>query len=102
MRHFIRSGPSLVATFIAVAIAAVVITFVNILGGLYIGMVENSWTLFDCMKLYTKLTIGDGLVSQVPAFIVSVKKWTMIRPANTWIAKFSTRFARPKRMPITK
>jgi flagellar biosynthesis protein FlhA len=54
------------------AIAAVVITFVNILGGLYIGLVENNWTLMDCMKLYTKLTIGDGLVSQVPAFIVSL------------------------------
>src|SRR3982751_5925712 len=54
------------------AIAAVVITFVNILGGLYVGMVENNWTLMDCMKLYTKLTIGDGLVSQVPAFIVSL------------------------------
>ena len=54
------------------AIAAVVITFVNILGGLYVGMVENGWQVMDCMKLYTRLTIGDGLVSQVPAFIVSL------------------------------
>ena len=54
------------------AIAAVVITFVNILGGLYVGMVENDWKLMECMRLYTKLTIGDGLVSQVPAFIVSL------------------------------
>jgi flagellar biosynthesis protein FlhA len=54
------------------AIAAVVITFINILGGLYIGMVENGWGVMECMKLYTKLTIGDGLVSQVPAFIVSL------------------------------
>jgi flagellar biosynthesis protein FlhA len=54
------------------AIAAVVITFINILGGLYIGMVENGWDVMECMKLYTKLTIGDGLVSQVPAFIVSL------------------------------
>src|SRR4029453_4148883 len=37
------------------AIAAVVITFVNIIGGLYVGMVENNWNLMDCMKLYTKL-----------------------------------------------
>src|SRR5687768_12627426 len=54
------------------AIAAVVITFVNILGGLYIGMMEREWELMPCLQLYTKLTIGDGLVSQVPAFIVSL------------------------------
>ena len=54
------------------AIAAVVITFVNILGGLYVGMVENNWELKGSAALYTKLTIGDGLVSQVPAFIVSL------------------------------
>src|SRR3954452_13428177 len=54
------------------AIAGIVITFINILGGLYIGMIENGWNVMDCMKLYTKLTIGDGLVSQVPAFIVSL------------------------------
>ena len=54
------------------AIAGIIITFINVLGGLYIGMFEHGWPLMDCMKLYTKLTIGDGLVSQVPAFIVSL------------------------------
>jgi flagellar biosynthesis protein FlhA len=54
------------------AIAAVIITFVNILGGLYTGMVEHSWALMDTLRLYTQLTIGDGLVSQVPAFITSL------------------------------
>ncbi|MCC6422430.1 MAG: flagellar biosynthesis protein FlhA [Phycisphaerales bacterium] len=54
------------------AIAGIVITFVNILGGLYVGMVEHGWPLLKCLELYTKLTIGDGLVSQVPAFIVSL------------------------------
>src|SRR5439155_21913513 len=37
------------------AIAGIVITFVNILGGLYIGMVERGWPLMECLKLYTKL-----------------------------------------------
>src|SRR3954453_10383064 len=50
------------------AIAGLVITFVNILGGLYIGMVEHGWDLFPTLKLYTQLPIGDVLVSQVPAF----------------------------------
>src|SRR3954470_2999131 len=54
------------------AIAAIVITFINILGGLYVGMGEKGWDIWGCMKLYTVLTIGDGLVSQIPAFIVSL------------------------------
>jgi flagellar biosynthesis protein FlhA len=54
------------------AIAGIIITFVNVLGGLYVGMVEQGWNLFECMKLYTKLTIGDGLVSQIPAFVLSL------------------------------
>ncbi len=54
------------------AIAGIVITVVNILGGFYIGMFEHGWAPLEVMKLYTKLTIGDGLVSQIPAFIVSL------------------------------
>jgi len=54
------------------AIASVIITIVNILGGFYVGMVEHNWPILETMKLYTILTIGDGLVSQVPAFIVSL------------------------------
>ncbi len=54
------------------AIAGIIITFINILGGLYVGMVEHQWPLMKCLPLYTKLTIGDGLVSQIPAFIVSL------------------------------
>jgi len=54
------------------AIAAIVITAVNILGGIYVGMVEHGYPIWDTLRLYTKLTIGDGLVSQIPAFIVSL------------------------------
>jgi len=54
------------------AIAGVVITIINILGGIYIGTVEKGWSADETMKLFTRLTIGDGLVSQVPAFIVSM------------------------------
>jgi len=54
------------------AIAGIVITFINILGGFYVGMFEHGWAPLEVMKLYTKLTIGDGLVSQIPAFIVSL------------------------------
>ncbi len=54
------------------AIAGIIITFVNILGGLYVGMIEAGMALPECLETFTKLTIGDGLVSQIPAFIVSV------------------------------
>ncbi|MFO1021122.1 MAG: flagellar biosynthesis protein FlhA [Planctomycetales bacterium] len=54
------------------AIAGIVITFINILGGIYIGMVQNGMELSQATEVFTKLTIGDGLVSQVPAFLISL------------------------------
>ena len=54
------------------AIAAIIITLINIVGGLIIGMVEGRMSLGQTAALYTKLTIGDGLVSQVPAFLISL------------------------------
>jgi len=54
------------------AIAAIVITLINIVGGLFIGMIEGGMPLADAASIFTKLTIGDGLVSQVPAFLISI------------------------------
>ncbi|TWT44306.1 Flagellar biosynthesis protein FlhA [Phycisphaerae bacterium RAS1] len=54
------------------AVAGIIITIVNILGGLYVGMVEHGMDVWRCLEVYTKLTIGDGLSSQIPAFILSV------------------------------
>jgi flagellar biosynthesis protein FlhA len=54
------------------AIAGIVITFVNVLGGIYVGMVEGGLGLMESLEVYTKLTIGDGLASQIPAFVLSV------------------------------
>lgn len=65
------------------AIAAVIITIINILGGLYVGMFEHGWPLMKCMELYTKLTIGDGLVSQIPAFIVSLAAGLIVTRASS-------------------
>jgi len=53
------------------AIAGIVITLVNIIGGLVIGMVQKGMSLSDALATYTTLTIGDGLVSQLPALIVA-------------------------------
>jgi flagellar biosynthesis protein FlhA len=54
------------------AIAGIVITLINILGGIYVGLVELGLPLTETLRRFTILTIGDGLVSQIPAFIVSI------------------------------
>jgi flagellar biosynthesis protein FlhA len=54
------------------AIAGIVITLINIAGGFVIGVVQQGMTLAAAAEIFTKLTIGDGLVSQVPAFLVSL------------------------------
>ena len=54
------------------AIAALLITAINIVVGLIIGVVSHGLPLGEAARLYTILTVGDGLVSQIPALIVSV------------------------------
>ncbi len=54
------------------AVAGVVITAVNIVGGLAIGVVQHGMPLARAVDVYSRLTIGDGLVSAVPALLVSV------------------------------
>src|SRR5581483_1140198 len=54
------------------AIAGIVITLVNIIGGLIVGMVLNGMPFQKALEVFTTLTIGDGLVSQVPAFLISL------------------------------
>ena len=53
------------------AIAGVVIIFINIVGGLIIGVLQQGMDITDAARNYTLLTIGDGLVTQVPALIIS-------------------------------
>lgn len=53
------------------AIAAIVITLINILGGLIIGIVVHSMSFGDAVSTFTLLSIGDGLVSQIPALLIS-------------------------------
>ncbi|MBO6939212.1 MAG: type III secretion system export apparatus subunit SctV [Deltaproteobacteria bacterium] len=53
------------------AIAGIVITVVNILGGLAIGVAQRDMSAGDALQTYGLLTIGDGLVSQIPALLIS-------------------------------
>jgi flagellar biosynthesis protein FlhA len=54
------------------AIAGIIITFINVLGGFAVGVWEKGWPAGDTLTSFTMLTIGDGLVSQLPAFIISI------------------------------
>ncbi|MCB0729984.1 MAG: flagellar biosynthesis protein FlhA [Ignavibacteriae bacterium] len=53
------------------AIAGLIINAINIVGGIIIGVVQNGISITDALQTYTILTIGDGLVSQVPALLIA-------------------------------
>ncbi len=53
------------------AVAGLIITFINVIGGFIIGVGQKGMSLSDAAQTYTLLTVGDGLVSQIPALIIS-------------------------------
>jgi flagellar biosynthesis protein FlhA len=64
------------------AIAGIIITLVNIIGGLLIGVLQKNLDLATAAKYYTTLTIGDGLVSQIPALIISTAAGIVVTRSN--------------------
>ena len=65
------------------AIAGIMVIIINILGGLVVGMIQHDLSLATAAKNYTLLTIGDGLVAQIPSLIISVAAGIVIsRVAN--------------------
>jgi flagellar biosynthesis protein FlhA len=54
------------------AVAGILILFINIIGGILIGTIEHGLPVGEALKTYTLLTIGDGLVAQIPALLLSV------------------------------
>jgi flagellar biosynthesis protein FlhA len=64
------------------AVAGVLITLVNIVGGLVIGTLQKDQTLVDAAATYTLLTVGDGLVAAIPALLVSVAAGLIVTRAN--------------------
>jgi len=60
------------------AVASIIITLVNIFGGLAIGVVQHSMSVPKAFEVYSRLTIGDGLTSAVPALFVSVATGLLI------------------------
>ena len=64
------------------AIAGLIITGINIVGGLVIGMVDAGMSLADAATTYTVLTIGDGLVSQIPALVIATAAGLVVTRAT--------------------
>lgn len=64
------------------AIAALVITGINIVGGLIIGVAQQGLTMGDAAGVYTILSIGDGLVSQIPALLISTAAGIIVSRAS--------------------
>ncbi len=63
------------------AIAGLIITCINIIGGLVIGVLQHGMPVGEAAKTYTILTIGDGLVSQIPALIISTAAGILVSRA---------------------
>ncbi|REL30249.1 flagellar biosynthesis protein FlhA [Thalassotalea euphylliae] len=65
------------------AIAGILILFINIIGGLVIGMVQHDLSFDAAVEIYTLLTIGDGLVAQIPGLLLSVGTAIVVTRQNT-------------------
>jgi len=65
------------------AIAGIIITLINIIGGLAIGVLQNKMSFGDAAQNYTLLTVGDGLVTQIPALIISTSAGMVLSRAGT-------------------
>ncbi|OED39457.1 hypothetical protein AB833_15235 [Chromatiales bacterium (ex Bugula neritina AB1)] len=65
------------------AIAGLVIIFVNIIGGISIGTMQNDLSMGEALEIYSILTIGDGLIAQIPALFMSIAAGTIVTRVAT-------------------
>lgn len=65
------------------AIAGLVITFINAIGGITIGAFRHNMPIIEAADTYVRLTIGDGLVTQIPALLVSVASGLLVSKSTT-------------------
>ncbi|HYE46549.1 MAG TPA: flagellar biosynthesis protein FlhA [Caulobacter sp.] len=64
------------------AVAALIITAINIVGGILIGVIQHKLPIGEAASSYTIMTIGDGLVSQVPALVISIAAGLLVSKAG--------------------
>lgn len=87
------------------AIAGILILFINMLGGLIIGVAQHDMSVSDALHNYILLTIGDGLVAQVPSLVLSTAAAIMVtrvsKAQDMGKALVSQVFGKPKALAIT-
>lgn len=87
------------------AIAGILILIINVIGGLAVGMAQHDLEFSNAMEIYTLLTIGDGLVAQIPSLLLSTSAAIMVTRVNT--AKdmgeqvFGQMFSSPRALAVT-
>ncbi len=86
------------------AIAGIIIIFVNIIGGLIIGVAQKGMTMSDALSVYTIMTIGEGLVTQLPALLTSTAAGIIVTRAasesNLGTDLVSQLFTQPKALTL--
>ena len=87
------------------AVAGIIITAINVVGGMIIGMIQRDLPFAKAADIYTRLTVGDGLVTQIPALIVSTAAGIMVSKGGlteTMDAAIGTQFTRdPKALGMS-
>ncbi|NQV47734.1 MAG: flagellar biosynthesis protein FlhA [Rhodospirillaceae bacterium] len=87
------------------AIAGLLITFINVIAGMIIGVAQNGLSFTEAADTYTRLTVGDGLVTQIPALIVSTSAGLMVTKAGvrgaTEKALFAQMGGQPKALGLS-
>jgi flagellar biosynthesis protein FlhA len=86
------------------AIAGIIILFINIIGGLFIGMIQHDLLFSEAVEIYTLLTIGDGLVAQIPGLLLSIGTAIVVTRQNTdqeMGQQFSTQLGAEKVMYVS-
>ncbi|MDQ7778499.1 MAG: flagellar biosynthesis protein FlhA [Planctomycetota bacterium] len=87
------------------AIAGIIITLVNIIGGFIVGMLQFDMTVSQSAETFTKLTIGDGLVSQIPSLLVSLAAGLIVTrttaASNLGTDMLTQVFSSPRALTVT-
>src|SRR3954467_6988663 len=81
------------------AIAGLLVVFINIIGGMIIGIAQQGLSFAEAGRTYTLLTVGDGLVTQVPALIVSMAAGLLVSKAGVSGAAHKALTAQPPGFP---
>lgn len=87
------------------SIAGILILFINIIGGLIVGLVQHHLEFQDALQKYILLTIGDGLVAQIPSLLLATASAIIVTRVNTTqdmgSQVFSQMFASPKALGVS-